>query len=153
MLSRALDPWERIQHYICELVMPSGYGRHGEHVFQGNNLLHDGGYVIFENIEGSVEFPHVEYINIVVFACSGDVERFHRVPAQGVGGKVQESLCQGGVCSQIIKHYASVTCTGSQNARLNLVESDLVDGIYRVGPGQSLGGRTLAFEVVDLAIN
>lgn len=44
--------------------------------------IHDGCDVIFENIQGPVQFPHVEKIYVVVFVGGGEVECFHRVPCQ-----------------------------------------------------------------------
>lgn len=51
--------------------------------------VHDGGDVIFEDVEGSFEVSHVEDVDVVVFGGGGEVEGFHGVPGDFVGGKCE----------------------------------------------------------------
>lgn len=104
--------------------------------------------MVLENIEGSVELPHVEYVDIVVLACCRNIEGFHGVPAKRIGGKVKERLPQRGIRSEIVKHDTPITGGGRQETRLDLVEGYLVDRVHIVRPGKGLGSRTLAFEIV-----
>ena len=46
--------------------------------------VHDGGDVVFEDIERTVHLAGVEDINVVIFVGDGEVEGFHRVPGYGV---------------------------------------------------------------------
>lgn len=115
-----------------------------------SNLLHDCCNMVFQDIERLVELSDVEYVDIVVFACRSNVECLHGVPAQRVGCKVQNGLCQGRVCPQVVKHNASVAGAGSQHARFNLVECDFVNRVNRVWPCQNFGGSTLALEIENL---
>ncbi len=57
--------------------------------------VHDGADVVFENVQGALEVPHVEYVYVVVFVCEGEVEGFHWIPTYGVGGEGEYGAVEG----------------------------------------------------------
>ena len=64
--------------------------------------VHDGGDVVFENVEGAFEVSHVEDVDVVIFGGGGEVEGFHGVPGDFVGGECECSAAQGGGSTEVV---------------------------------------------------
>ena len=53
--------------------------------------IHDRCNVVFKDVQRAVKIPHVEEVDVVVFAGGGEIERFHGIPAEFIGRE-----CEGG---------------------------------------------------------
>ena len=58
--------------------------------------VHDGGHVVFEDVEGAPRVAAVEEVDVVVFGREREVEGFHRVPGDTVAGEGEGGAREGG---------------------------------------------------------
>lgn len=64
--------------------------------------------MVFEDVESAGEVAGVEDVDVVVFVCDGEVESFHRIPADGVRGHGHYGSMERGVCAEVVKHKGAV---------------------------------------------
>lgn len=84
--------------------------------------VHDGGDVVPQDVEGAFEVAHVEEVDVVVFARGGEVEGFHGVPADFVGGEGEGGAAQGGGGAEVVEGQRAVGCCGREDGGFGWVE-------------------------------
>ncbi len=84
--------------------------------------VHDGGDVVLEDVEGAFEVAHVEEVDVVVFARGGEVEGFHGVPADFVGGEREGGAAQGRGGAEVVEGQRPVGCCGGEDGGFSWVE-------------------------------
>lgn len=95
----------------------------------GEGDVHDGGDMVFEDVEGAGHFADVEDVDVVVFVCNSKVEGFHWVPGKGVGSKGEGSFEEGGGGAQVVKDEGAVRGTGGEDGGFSLIKCE---GCYGV---------------------
>ena len=124
----------------------------GDEGFAGGGEVdvHDGCDVVFQHVQGAVELAHVEEVDLVVFVCGGEVEGFHGVPGEFVGGEGEGLFREGGGGAKIVEDDGAVGGGGGEDGGFGLVEGESGDCVGRGGPVKGLeGGGGGAVEVVD----
>lgn len=112
--------------------------------------VHDGGDVVFEDVEGALEVAHVEDVDVVVFVCDGEIKSFHGVPGDCVAGEGQDALVQGRRGAHVVEDEGAVGGGRGEDGGFGLVELAGGDCVDAVGPLQRLQRRRVwPVEVVD----
>ena len=75
----------------------------------------------------------------MVFVGDGEVEGFHGVPGDGVGGEGEHSTVEGGRSAQVVENDGAVGGGGGEDGGFGLVEGDGGDGFDRRWPAEGLG--------------
>lgn len=124
--------------------------RHERLARRGEVDVHDGGDVVFHDVEGAGQLAHVEEVDVVVFARGGEVEGFHWVPGDLVGGEGEGGFGEGGGGAEVVEDQGAVGGCGGEDGGFGLVESKGGDCVGLGGPVKGLqrgGGGSV--EVVD----
>lgn len=124
----------------------------GDEFFAGGGEVdvHDGGDVVFHDVEGAGELAHVEEVDVVVFGRGGEVEGFHWVPGDFVGREGEGGAGEGGGGAQVVEDEGAVGGGGSEDGGFGGVEGEGGDGVGLGGPVEGLQrGGGGAVEVVD----
>lgn len=107
----------------------------------GEGDVHDGGDVVFEDVEGTGHLTGVEDVDVVVFVGDSEVEGFHGVPGDGVGGEGEDGFGEGGLGAQVVEDEGAVGGGGGEEGGFGLVEGDGGNGVGGGGPVEGLQGR------------
>ena len=75
----------------------------------------------------------------MVFVSDGEVEGFHGVPGDGVGGESEHGAVEGGGSAQVVENDGAVGGGGGENGGFGLVEGDSGDSFDRRRPAEGLG--------------
>lgn len=108
--------------------------------------VHDRGDMVLEDVERALELAHVEYVDVVVLVARGEVERLHRVPAEGVCAQRRGEFVHGGVRAQVVEDEAAVVAGGGEDAGFDLVEAHAGE---RVGADGEFGDGLVTGEIPD----
>lgn len=107
----------------------------------GEGDVHNGGDVVFEDVEGAGHLAGVEDVDVVVFVGDGEVEGFHGVPGDGVGGQGEDGFREGGLGPKVVEDEGAVGGGGGEEGGFGLVEGDGGDGVGGGRPVESLQRR------------
>jgi len=101
--------------------------------------VHDCCDVVFENVEGAVHLAHVKDVDVVVFVCDSEVEGFHGVPGDLVGGEGEHGFVEGRRGAEVVEDDCAVEGCGGENGGFGLVEGDGGDCVGGGWPAEGLG--------------
>ena len=73
------------------------------------------------NVGGSVQLPHVEGVEVVIFTGRGEHHGLHGVPGDRVGSKRHHYFTNRTNVSGVVQDYGVITGGRGQEVRFNLV--------------------------------